>query len=663
MVRGGQAMRKQRARPARWMGLAFALLASAPLSAFAISKVRIAHVRTPDIQLSAIEARLQHDAGGAQLHLSIGHAQVGGQQLSDLDWQCRLQGPVDLAECSGPVRWRGGPPGRLRLASADGWRGDWRSGSSRADALMDAAGHSLSLAWQALPMDWLAPWIDESLPEGMSVTAGALSGRGRLDLSGGTWRVDLRLDDAAFDSEDGLTAAAGLILDAGLEGRGLPPAAIDADLRLEAGELLAGQLYVPLLKGSRLQGRAVEVAAGWALEGPLRFSDPEGAQFTLSDAGGGRWALEARLPELSRSGPRYLDGPLAALGFAGSAFAGSLDATVAGNAERIDTLALEAADLTFADAQGVVVLSGLNGPLHWSAEGSAPPTALGWRTLSLQGVALGPAGLSGRVVDGVFEADQALRFAPFGGQLELYPFRVEPLAGSAGFEARMASIDLAALSAQFGWPAFSGELSGTLPAATYRNDLFSSEGELRIGVFGGEVRVGALRWERPFSAAPSIAADIRIDDLDLEPLTGAFGFGAISGRLDGYIRGLRMLAGSPVAFDAFLHTDDDWKGRRRISQKAVNDIGSVGGGVAAGLQQTVLSLFDTFGYRRIGLRCRLANNVCEMGGVEDLGNGYVLIEGAGLPRVTVNGYRRRVDWPVLVARLQAAASGGGISVD
>jgi hypothetical protein len=193
--------------------------------------------------------------------------------------------------------------------------------------------------------------------------------------------------------------------------------------------------------------------------------------------------------------------------------------------------------------------------------------------------------------------------------------------------------------------------------------VFSSDGALHIGVFDGQARIAGLRWERPFGTAPSLSADIELDDLDLDPLTGAFGFGAISGRLDGYIRGLRMLDGAPVAFDAFLHTDDDWNGRRRISQKAVNDIGSVGGGVAAGLQQTVLSLFDTFGYRRIGLRCRLANNVCEMGGVEDLANGYVLIEGAGLPRVTVNGYRRRVDWPVLLARLQAAASGGGISVD
>src|SRR5690606_9222534 len=189
-------------------------------------------------------------------------------------------------------------------------------------------------------------------------------------------------------------------------------------------------------------------------------------------------------------------------------------------------------------------------------------------------------------------------------------------------------------------------------------EVLSSEGTLAIGVFDGQVRIAGLRWERPFGIAPGLSAELSFDDLDLEPLTEAFGFGAISGRLDGHVRGLRMLDGSPVAFDAYLHTDDGWKGRRRISQKAVNDIGSVGGGVAAGLQQTVLSLFDTFGYKRIGLRCRLANNVCEMGGVEDLANGYVLIEGAGLPRVTVNGYRRRVDWPVLLARLQAAASGG-----
>ena len=33
------------------------------------------------------------------------------------------------------------------------------------------------------------------------------------------------------------------------------------------------------------------------------------------------------------------------------------------------------------------------------------------------------------------------------------------------------------------------------------------------------------------------------------------------------------------------------------------------------------------------------------------------VEGAGLPRIQVVGFRRRVDWPTLVSRLRAATAG------
>ena len=60
---------------------------------------------------------------------------------------------------------------------------------------------------------------------------------------------------------------------------------------------------------------------------------------------------------------------------------------------------------------------------------------------------------------------------------------------------------------------------------------------------------------------------------------------------------------------------------------------------------------------RIGLACRLRDNVCAMDGVGSAGDGYTIVEGSGLPRIQVVGFRRRVDWPTLVARLVAATEG------
>ena len=46
-----------------------------------------------------------------------------------------------------------------------------------------------------------------------------------------------------------------------------------------------------------------------------------------------------------------------------------------------------------------------------------------------------------------------------------------------------------------------------------------------------------------------------------------------------------------------------------------------------------------------------------MAGLDSSNGGYTIVEGSGLPRITVVGHQREVDWPVLVARLKAATEG------
>ena len=75
-----------------------------------------------------------------------------------------------------------------------------------------------------------------------------------------------------------------------------------------------------------------------------------------------------------------------------------------------------------------------------------------------------------------------------------------------------------------------------------------------------------------------------------------------------------------------------------------------------------MRLFNNFSYRRLGLGCRLDNYVCEVSGVKEEGEGVLLLEGAGIPKVTVRAYNRRVDWPQMVANLVAVGGGESIRV-
>ena len=85
-------------------------------------------------------------------------------------------------------------------------------------------------------------------------------------------------------------------------------------------------------------------------------------------------------------------------------------------------------------------------------------------------------------------------------------------------------------------------------------------------LFGGAVQVSSLSMERPFGVAPSLSADLALDDIDLQALTGVFDFGSITGALDGRIDGLRLVDWTATAFDAELHTDHD--ARRAASASA-----------------------------------------------------------------------------------------------
>jgi hypothetical protein len=136
----------------------------------------------------------------------------------------------------------------------------------------------------------------------------------------------------------------------------------------------------------------------------------------------------------------------------------------------------------------------------------------------------------------------------------------------------------------------------------------------------------------------------------------------LSGRIDG----LRLFNWAPVAFDARLYTPPNDRSRHRISQRAVENIGSIGGGgagVTAALSSGFLRFFDDFNYERLGISCRLENDVCAMDGVAPAPNGgYYLVKGRGLPRIDVIGSSRRVDWPRLVRQLIDATKSGGPTV-
>ena len=179
-------------------------------------------------------------------------------------------------------------------------------------------------------------------------------------------------------------------------------------------------------------------------------------------------------------------------------------------------------------------------------------------------------------------------------------------------DASLEPIQLGQLSGAIGWPAFSGTLSGRLPLLTLAANTITVGGTLSANAFDGSIEMSDLRIEQPFSRVPRLQADMTLRNLDLKRLTDAFSFGLIQGRLSADVAGLQLQNWRPVAMDLHIYTPEDDDSRHRISQRAVENLASVGGGGAgAALSSGFLQFFEVFAYDRIGLRCRLANgNLC-----------------------------------------------------
>ncbi len=320
--------------------------------------------------------------------------------------------------------------------------------------------------------------------------------------------------------------------------------------------------------------------------------------------------------------------------------------------------------------QPAIALKGVRGTFNWTSQGAPTPSELAWSAAGFYGIELGESALRFATAGKDFELLTPTRIPLFDGALEIDALTVHG-AGSedVGFrvDATIQPISVSRLCNAFGWPEFGGRVSGAISNLQLEDGVLTLATTLRAQVFDGLVTVKDLRLEDPFGSWPRFSADIDLETLDLELLTGAFSFGRITGRLSGGIHGLQLFNWSPIAFDARLFTPENDRSRHRISQRAVENIGSIGGGgagVTAALSNGVLRFFDDFNYARLGITCKLENEVCQMGGVGPAPNGgYYLVQGRGLPRIDVIGNSRRVDWPRLVQQLIAATESGGPIVD
>ena len=321
------------------------------------------------------------------------------------------------------------------------------------------------------------------------------------------------------------------------------------------------------------------------------------------------------------------------------------------------SLRLDLRDVDVADTHQRFGIERLSGSVDWGNDAAPRSSELRWSGGSVYRLALGAAGLTVESRGMQFELREPVRIPVLDGRL-----LIEDLALSNPgedsmrwrFDGVLTPVSMEAVCAALDWPRFGGQLSGVIPEVAYADGTLTVGGVLLARAFDGELTVRNLRLEQPFGVVPRLSADLKVDNLDLEALTRTFEFGRIEGRLSGRVDALQMVNWGPVAFDAAFATPQGDRSRHRISQRAVDNLSSIGGGVSGALSRSFLVMFEDFPYDRLGLSCVLENGVCRMGGVAPADGGYYIVKGRFLPpRIDVVGYADRVDWQTLIDRLQA----------
>jgi hypothetical protein len=343
--------------------------------------------------------------------------------------------------------------------------------------------------------------------------------------------------------------------------------------------------------------------------------------------------------------------------------AGTLKGEVSIRDNAPSSLHLTPESLVFHDKKDRMHISKINGDIYWTPAGvDAPYSKLSWAEGGAFGLSGGAASMEFVARGPNFALMQPTKLPILDGALAIDTLSMGNLGASNMeiiFEGEVEPISMPRLAKVFGWPQFQGTLAAKIPAVKLRDNLLTIEGNVESQVFGGRVIGSNIRIQDPLGRFPQFFADFRARDLDLDLVTQTFEVGSITGRLEADVLNLELFAWSPVSFDARVATPKGDKSRHRISAKAVSSLSNVGGGgggVVQALQSGVLRFFDDYSYDKLGITCRLRNDVCQMSGVEPAGIGYYIVKGAGLPRIDIVGNAGRVRWSQLLASIPTDAS-------
>ncbi len=373
-----------------------------------------------------------------------------------------------------------------------------------------------------------------------------------------------------------------------------------------------------------------------------------------------RLAVDA--PDLAAVYPVYIEPILLSTRYAELELAGALQLQLGYEQNVLKELDLVLEDVFLDDAGQRFSVSGLAADLAIGAAVAERVSHLEWRSMSLYRLILGAGDITMLTGGDRLEVVDWRDVDVLDGTLLINQLSLSDI-GSEDFSLRLhgelTPVSLKTFTQTMGWPLMSGKLSGAIDGLEYTRGELRVNGDLVFRVFDGDIVLDGLRIQNLFDVNSRFYTNITINDLDLLQVTDTFSFGKIEGSLEGYVRDLTLNNWQPVYFDAVLRNPEKDPRPHRISRKALDNLSEIGGGLPGSLSQGLVRFLPEYSYGRLGIRCLLSNNVCNLGGIEEAGDGFYIMTRGGLlpPWVDVKGTGRSIIWRDLVGGLKRIAEG------
>lgn len=517
---------------------------------------------------------------------------------------------------------------------------------------------------QNLPVSVLQPFVAASQ---LQLSSGDLSGKISWQLADGQTHANITVSKLAFGDESGNKAAQEVTINSQIIGK-LSNSGWQGNVNINWSQ---GELYFAPYYAKTAPDKAISFNGDvlWDKtnkriqlnQGSLTWPGLGAAALGMTFVDSQLDALSLKTKSLSLASsyqtilkPLLTDGGL----LSDLEVQGKVDLSVDFSDKKLKAIDLSVHQLFAEDKNGRIAIYDLNGVIPWRANGAS--------TANLR--------LNGGKVLGLPVDDTSIAIKLKGDQLEIPTLDIPLMGGhfslsglklkkeqngwSGGVAGEIKQVSMPKMSAALGWPTIEGELSASLPRIVFDPIELKAYGPIELDLFDGVSFLRNLKLTEPFGRAPRFTADLEMQNLDLGKLTKTFSFGAIEGKLDVTVDDLTLVDWQVTGFDAKVqNSPGDY--RKRISQKAVENIGELGGaGFSGALQRSFLRFFDSFGYSKLGWSCKLVNNVCHMTGIADAPNGYYLVVGGGVPAINVIGFNQSVHWSELLARIKRITEGG-----